>query len=613
MNPAPIDPRRDPVLVTLIEAVLNGQADEIQFSELDRRLQSDATARDIYATYVNLHCELQGRFAVAGNIVSMEAELEKELASSNPLPGPRHENGFERPRPFGSSMKRSAALAALAASVLIGLFFLHRLESRDSSAQARLAHVRDQDGAVTIIGRTDRAARIGDVLKPGERLRTDETAGRAVLEYADGTRVEVHFDSVVQVPTDGEVRLRLMSGSIDVAAATQPAGQPLIIATEHARSVVLGTRFRLYRNEAATRLELQEGKVRIERQQEGRVVEAVDVEPGNTAIASAVAVPLEIIPLAEGRAQLRATLPLPGDDLALSPAGDRLAVSDQSKGLKLCRTDDFTVQSGYKRDPAFSFGLTLTPDGQTVARLALDHVLLWRPGESEVRKLPFSSREARSRALSPDGRLVAVSSPEGIEVSAIDFATGALKRIAVLPAKAKAWSLAFSSTGQRLAAGFWNGTVQVYDLDAERITRPLPDDGQTGKPAFKLAHEFRLASTPTPMAISPDGILVAAFSRVDGIVLINTATGERHELGPYAGAKIGNLKFTPDGRWLMAGSDDHTARLWSVADARSRLVIDAGHIPKGIAFVPEKRLLFTVGNSLKVWELQSQLLLSDAR
>ncbi len=618
MNQSHTNPHKDAELPALIEAVLNGQVDDAQFAELERRLQNDAAARDTYATYMNLHCELSGRFAVEGDIVGLEAELEKELREGEfadfrrTVSAQSTQRGSRR-----STLKQLFALAAIAALVLAGLFVWNKRSSQDSAAQDTLAQVRDLEGEVSIIGAADTSpARVGDLLRPGQRLRTAEQNARAVLEYADGTTVQVHFGSVVQVPADGDVRLRLLAGSIEVDAAPQPDDRPLVFATDHARYVVLGTRFRLYRNEDATRLELNEGRVRLERQENDHIVESVEVEAGHVAVASADAKPVEVVPLAQGRATLQQTLAVTGQHVALSPAGDVIAVNDFGRGLRLCRAEDFEVQSEYKRDVSRSFGLAFGPDGQTVVRLSHDHVLLWKPSESEARKLPLAQRPARSRALSPDGRFVVMSSEEGIELSSIDFAAGELKPVAVLPnrngKRGMAWSLAFSADGQRLAAGFYGGTLRVYSLNVGRIANPSPQnaspsdipqkDGRISDPSYRIAHEYQLADTVFSAAISADGRYLAAVTNKDGLKLIDSETGEQQTLWESAGARPFSMIFSRDDRWLMVGGSDRTARLWSIPDGRPLLVINTKHVPNGMLSLPQRRLLITAGDSVKVWE-----------
>jgi len=211
---------------------------------------------------------------------------------------------------------------------------------------------------------------------------------------------------------------------------------------------------------------------------------------------------------------------------------------------------------------------------------------------------------------------VAESSEEGIELSSIDFAAGEMKPVAVLPnrngKRGMAWCLAFSADGQRLAAGFWDGTLRVYELDVRRIANPSPQNDspidipqknrRISDPSCRIAHEYQLADTVVPAAISADGRYLAAFTNKDGLQLIDTATGEQQTLWESAGARPFSMVFSRDHRWLMVGGSDRTARLWSIPDGRPLLVINTEHVPNGMLSLPQRRLLITAGDSVKVWE-----------
>jgi hypothetical protein len=71
-------------------------------------------------------------------------------------------------------------------------------------------------------------------------------------------------------------------------------------------------------------LELNEGKVRIERQADWA---AVDVKAGEVAIATSESTPIDIRPLATGRGKLRARLAKAGEAVAFAPGGGSLGTS----------------------------------------------------------------------------------------------------------------------------------------------------------------------------------------------------------------------------------------------------------------------------------------------
>jgi WD40 repeat protein len=97
---------------------------------------------------------------------------------------------------------------------------------------------------------------------------------------------------------------------------------------------------------------------------------------------------------------------------------------------------------------------------------------------------------------------------------------------------------------------------------------------------------------------------LAAFTRADGLKLIDTVSGEQHSLWSSTGASVGSLRFTPEGRWLMAGCSDRTVRLWSVANGRPILVLGTDHTASGTAWLPMRRQLITTDGSIKVWNVE---------
>ena len=110
-------------------------------------------------------------------------------------------------------------------------------------------------------------------LRAGERV-----AGPGIVRWPDGSRVELAAGADF-----GELRPnggRLAQGVLHAQVAKQLRG--FSVATPHGEAVVLGTRFTLKVDAAATALEVEEGKVRLKRS-DGM---GVDVGPGLAAVAA---------------------------------------------------------------------------------------------------------------------------------------------------------------------------------------------------------------------------------------------------------------------------------------------------------------------------------------
>jgi WD40 repeat protein len=150
-------------------------------------------------------------------------------------------------------------------------------------------------------------------------------------------------------------------------------------------------------------------------------------------------------------------------------------------------------------------------------------------------------------AFSPDGpHLAAASDTPDPLVIVWDTASGQqLYSLTGLPNRA--WALAFSPDGSRLATGFGAGFVKVYDA-------------ATGEESLSLPHHGgRILS----VAFSPDGTLLATGG-LDPPTLWDLATGQ--VLGTFPGntAMVNGLAFSPDGTRLASSSLDGTTRVYTL-------------------------------------------------
>jgi len=137
------------------------------------------------------------------------------------------------------------------------------------------------DGDVRVDGKP---AKAGQDLVAENALATGPTKGRAGVTLADGTRFTLEADGAVPSIVKGPkgVRVTLTQGTLGADVAKQAPDQPLTIVTPHGEARVLGTVFRLIVDQASTRLEVREGKVRLTRE-----AKSVDVSAGQVATAGA--------------------------------------------------------------------------------------------------------------------------------------------------------------------------------------------------------------------------------------------------------------------------------------------------------------------------------------
>src|SRR4029079_10583627 len=107
-------------------------------------------------------------------------------------------------------------------------------------------------------------AQPGHSLMPGEGLVSVGPKSRASVTYTDATRFQIRGDTIVQELSEGPgKRVVLSRGRLSTSVSRQPADAPMEIVTPVARITVVGTRFSVACGPEATRVMVDEGRVRL--------------------------------------------------------------------------------------------------------------------------------------------------------------------------------------------------------------------------------------------------------------------------------------------------------------------------------------------------------------
>jgi len=150
-----------------------------------------------------------------------------------------------------------AAAGLLAASIAGFLLF---------SRPPEVARVDRLDGAAF---RED-----GSPYRTGDAVRAIRTQGVAILLYDDGTRLELGPGTVVSaMDARGGKRIDLARGLLKADVVPQPSGEPMRVRTDEGEAAVLGTRFTLAATPGSTRLDVEEGRIRLTRARDGASVD----------------------------------------------------------------------------------------------------------------------------------------------------------------------------------------------------------------------------------------------------------------------------------------------------------------------------------------------------
>lgn len=250
--------------------------------------------------------------------------------------------------------------------------------------------------------------------------------------------------------------------------------------------------------------------------------------------------------------------------VAASPDGNRIATTGPTLDAKVWSVSARKVEQvlshtrGPIGSPAFS------ADSKMLATASVTDGLLWvwKIGTPEaVLVIPEAADNCTLEAVAfhPSGKYVAVG---GIDWLATSGADGALcvwdleSREKFLTLEAGVTAVAFDPTGRYLAAGTFNQSGQsvvVWDFEKQEKVFDLP------------GHHDR----------------------------------------------INAVAFSPDGSWLVSGSDDSTIRVWNVLTGRLAVARQFDAAVQSLAFTPDGKYLYTGNGNTTSFRLEMRKVMED--
>ena len=244
-----------------------------------------------------------------------------------------------------------------------------------------------------------------------------------------------------------------------------------------------------------------------------------------------------------------------------------------------------------------------SPDGKILASGSWDNtIILWSAETHQQIGLPFKGHTDRvtSIAFSPDGKILASGSWDN---TIILWNVETHQEIGK-PLKGhtdKVISIAFSPDGKYLVSGSDDGNFILWDVENPEAPTQFAQKPNNGHSAISVA-------------INPDGNLLAVGSDVE-IILWDISEpkhpSQLEQLAPYnqreASGITSSLAFSPDGRYLAAGSLYYVTTIWDVKSYQQIGVMWQGHGSSvlSIAFSPDgdKLVSGSDDNNIIVWGL----------
>ena len=437
----------NPPSQALIHATLDGTITADQLSELEHWLRTDPSVRIEYLRAVNLHAALDD-LAQRANDFSLES---RDL----------------RPR-FGSRW----AIAAGLLLALVGSWLGVR-----SAGDRPIAHLTGLGGSVRWTGNGGRVTtnlRVGDPLTGGT-IEGATPASWVEVRFVDGSTVTIAGNSMLTIADLGQKILDLKGGGVFGDVNPQPDGKPMLVQTRSARLEVVGTRFAVDSSPGSTVVNVTEGKVRVQRLSDGRVVEVAAAHRLSTAGTLGLAPTL--IPDAVAAWRSRLDLGPDPDDAA----GDWSPATATSAATLRSVPYQFTTSAG---------------ETMTLYSAALK---VSRGDTAPVALAPGSRIEFKGRLGSPHDVVLGVTLRHPGGGLAGNYLT-------ILPARRFA------------AGGAFDLTIPIADLTLDPASKP-GDSGLATSPAGQVV-EFCWSNT----LVDPAGLAI------DSVAIIPPATPDRPEL-----------------------------------------------------------------------------------
>jgi WD40 repeat protein/Tfp pilus assembly protein PilF len=246
--------------------------------------------------------------------------------------------------------------------------------------------------------------------------------------------------------------------------------------------------------------------------------------------------------------------------------------------------------------PKAFVSVVFSPDGTLLAASNMDgRIFLWDVTVTPPRLLRTLSKHDDSVvaiAFSQNGKLLATGERNKGQVCVWDLSDPSIPlKTSISSEKNGVWSLAFSPDGKTLFEGVSLPSLGS-DLPNDNINNPgqiwIWDIGT--RPYVKKSINRDVRKRPRSIAFSPNGSQFA-YGDGDVVKVVDLRTGRQVSSFEKHTSWVISIAYTPDGKHLLSGSYDKTARLWDAETGEQVLEYgDATGAIEAVAISPDGRL-----------------------
>jgi len=303
---------------------------------------------------------------------------------------------------------------------------------------------------------------------------------------------------------------------------------------------------------------------------------------------------------------------------AYSPDGKQIISGSIDNTIKLWDADTGRLIRIFSGHTFEITSVAFSPDGKQVvscAGIGLENlnysvdsmIKLWDVASGREIK-SFRGGGTNSIVFSPDGKRIISSAQwstqmgNGLQLQ--DVASGKVVKTfsSIAQPSSNGASVSFSPDGKRIMSAD-GSTITVWEIDTGNIIVTI----------WNLYGKYRIGNNLYAngyinfysAAFSPDGKWIIAGSSDGRISLYDVSTGDEIRKFPGHDIAVYSVAFSPDGKQVISGSGDQTVKLWDTATGRLiRTFPQFGGPVHSVSFSPDgKRILSgSLDGTTRIWD-----------